>query len=233
MTALTTTWTEQSVVEFTVGTLADIDAMEDEVEAKIKRGALSASSTPTSTQVQNWLIRGKEELAEIKSYTWSRKYAYADTAAGTQRYALPADYHGGDISLRDLTSNEPIPIWPRIAFDSEYPDPANEDRDQPRVASIRGRELWLQAPANSTYRLELEYSRTGDDSTSTDVSWIPEIDRWRICDFAIMESFLALHQWDAAQLYAQRWGFNMDKARRADGKQKWAGLQYHCPLWFK
>jgi hypothetical protein len=231
--ALTTTWTEQSVVAFTAGTLNTITDCITEVESKIKRGTLSASTTPSTTQVQRWLIRAKEELAEIKNFTWTRKYAYADTAAGTQRYALPADYHGGDVSLRDITANKVIPIWPYKSFDSEYPDAANETNDEPEVACIRGRELWLNCPAEKVRRYELEYNRTGDDSTATDFSWIPEIDRFRCCDFAVMEAFLSLHQFDAAQLYAQRWGFNMDKARKADGKQKWAGMDYKAPLWFR
>ena len=233
MTSLTTSWTEQSVVAFTAGTLSTINSMVSEVETKIQRGTLSATTVPTTTQVQNWLIRGKEELAEIKNFTWSRKYAYADTAAGTWRYALPADYGGGDVSLRDLTNDKKIPVWSRIGFDSEYPDPAGNDNDEPDVACIRGRELWMNCPADGTYRYELEYNRTGEDSTSTDVSWIPEIDRWRICDFAVMEAFYSLQQWEAGDRYAQRWGFNMDKARKADGKQKWQDMDYHCPLWLK
>lgn len=233
MTALTTSWTEGSVVAFTAGTLNTITACVTEVESKLKRGTLGAATTPTSTEVQRWLIRAKEELAEIKNFTWSRKYAYADTVASTWRYALPADYHGGDVSLRDLTNDKTIPLWPRIAFDNDFPDPAGANNDEPKVACIKGRELWLNTPADAVYRYELEYNRSGDDSTATDFSWIPEIDRFRCCDFAVMESFLSLHQWDAAQLYAERWGFDMAKARKADGKQKWAGMQYHCPLWFK
>jgi len=230
---LTTTWTEQEVVSFTAGTLNTISNCVTEVESKLKRGTLGANTTPSTTEVQRWLIRAKEELAEIKNYTWSRKYSYADTVAGTWRYALPADYHGGDISLRDLTNDKVIPIWPKIAFDSEYPDPAGEANAEPDVACIKGRELWLNCPALGAYRYELEYNRTGDDSTATDFSWLPEIDRFRCCDFAIYQSFLALHQWDAAGIYKQDWMFNLEKARRADGRQKWAGLSYHCPLWFK
>jgi len=223
---LTTTWTEQEVVSFTAGTLNTISNCVTEVESKLKRGTLGANTTPSTTEVQRWLIRAKEELAEIKNYTWSRKYSYADTVAGTWRYALPADYHGGDISLRDLTNDKVIPIWPKIAFDSEYSDPAGEANAEPDVACIKGRELWLNCPALGAYRYELEYNRTGDDSTATDFSWLPEIDRFRCCDFAIYQSFLALHQWDAAGIYKQDWMFNL-------GRQKWAGLSYHCPLWFK
>jgi hypothetical protein len=233
MTALTTSWTEQSVVAFTVGTLASITQMTTEVESKLRRGTLGASSTPTSTQVQNWLIRGKEELAEIKNFTWTRKYAYADTVASTFRYALPADYHGGDVYLRDITNDKMIPIWPEIAFNNSFPDPAGNTNAEPDVCSIRGRELWLNCPANAVYRYELEYNRTGDDATATDVTWIPEIDRWRICDFAVYQSFLSLHQWEAANLYKQEWMMDLTKARSADGKQKWKGMDYHCPLWFK
>jgi hypothetical protein len=42
-----------------------------------------------------------------------------------------------------------------------------------------------------------------------------------------------LQQWDAAGLYKQEWMMNLDKARKADGKQKWKAMSYSCPLWFK
>jgi hypothetical protein len=230
--ALTTTWTEQSVVTFTAGTLNLIGDCVTEVESKLKRGTIGASTDPSTSQVQRWLIRAKEELAEIKNFTWTRKFAYADTVASTYRYALPADYHGGDVELRDLTNNKIVPIWPYKGFDSEYPDPAGESNAVPDVACIRGREIWLNCPALAVYRYELEYNRTGDDATATDFSWIPEIDRFRCCDFAVMEAFLSLHEWEAADRYAQRWGFNMAKARKGDAKQKWAGMDYKALLWF-
>ena len=82
-------WTEQTVVAFTTGVLSDIDACVDEVSTKLRRGTLGASSTPTETQVKNWLKRYKMELAEIKRFTFNRKFATASTTAGTYRYALP------------------------------------------------------------------------------------------------------------------------------------------------
>jgi hypothetical protein len=231
--ALTTTWTEQSVVDFTAGTLSTIANCVTEVQSKLKRGTLGANTTPSTTEVQRWLIRAKEELAEIKNFTWSRKYMYADTVAGTWRYALPADYHGGDVYLRDITSDKMLRVYPQINFDIRFPDPAGESSAEPDAACIRGRELWLNCPANGVYRYELEYNRTGDDATSTDFSWLPEIDRFRCCDFAVYQSFLSLQQWDAAGLYKQEWMMNLDKARKADGKQKWKAMSYACPLWFK
>jgi hypothetical protein len=209
--ALTTTWTAQSVVDFTAGTLNTITDCVTEVESK----------------------SAKEELAEIKNFTWSRKYVYADTVVGTWRYALPADYHGGDVYLRDITNDKMLRVYPQISFDINYPDPAGSSSGQPDAACIRGRELWLNVPAAGVYRYELEYNRTGDDTTATDFTWIPEIDRFRCCDFAVYQSFMSLQQWDAAGLYKQEWMMDIDKARRADGKQKWKSMNYACPLLFK
>ena len=67
--ALTTTWTEQSVVDFTAGTISTITDCVTEVQSKLKRGTLGASTVPSTTDVQRWLIRAKEELAEIKNFT--------------------------------------------------------------------------------------------------------------------------------------------------------------------
>jgi hypothetical protein len=48
-TGLSTTYTEQTVVAFTAGTLANVAACITEVEAKLKRGTLSASTNPTGS----------------------------------------------------------------------------------------------------------------------------------------------------------------------------------------
>ena len=74
-TSLGTTWTEQSVVAFNAGTLATISSCVTEVESKLRRGTLSSTSSPTLSQVQTWLKRAKQELAETKGYTWRRRYA--------------------------------------------------------------------------------------------------------------------------------------------------------------
>ena len=74
-TSLLTEWTEFSTVTFKAGTLASNTEMQAEVQNKLQRGTLSATSKPTLTQVQGWLIRGKEELLQVKSFSFSRRYA--------------------------------------------------------------------------------------------------------------------------------------------------------------
>ena len=232
-TNLSTTWTEQTTVAFTAGSLATVHECVEEVESKLQRGNLSTKSVPSINEVVRWLIRAKQELCEVKSFSWSRRYAYADTAAGTWRYALPPDYLGGDISLRDLTNDKTIPIWPQIAFDNEFPDPAGSTSDEPEVACIKGNELWLDVPAKAVYRYELNYNRSGDDNTSDDFSYLPQLDRFRCCDFAAYQSFAALRDYQAASIYKNDWNEDIVKARRSDGRKKWSGMNYHCPLWFK
>ncbi len=70
-TTLDTTWVEFGTVAFTAGTLATMSACIDEVASKLKRGAiLTATTTPTAQAVTNWLNRAKEELVEIKNFTF-------------------------------------------------------------------------------------------------------------------------------------------------------------------
>ena len=95
-------WLEKPTVIFTAGTLSSIDDCVTEVESMIKRGTLSTTTTPSTTQVKRWLIRAKQELAEIKNFTWTRRYSYVTTTVSVWRYGLPSDYHGGDVYLRDL-----------------------------------------------------------------------------------------------------------------------------------
>jgi len=221
MSNLTTTWTEQSVVAFTAGTLASINDMKSRVEGKIKPGSLSATSVPTSDQVQQDLIYAKEKFCEELGFTWTRKYAYANTSASTHRYAMPADYTGGQVSLRDVTNDRRITYLDPFKFDLKYPDPSEESSDKPECFTIKDRELWLIPPAGGTYQLEVEYERSGDDDTATDFSYLPEIIRFKCCDFAIYQAFLTKHMWKEAQTYKAEWMDGLMRSKRADNRRKW------------
>ena len=110
--ALSTTWTQRDVTAFTAGTLATMTSCVTYVENKLKRGTISATSDPTTTEVQNELIRAKEHLMERFGFTWQRKYVYASTAANTHVYAMPADYTGGRVTLRDITNDRSLTFIP-------------------------------------------------------------------------------------------------------------------------
>jgi hypothetical protein len=86
--------------------------------------------------------------------------------------------------------------------------------------------LWLSAPASGVYRFEIEYMRSGDDSTSTDVSYIPELMRFRMCDYATYRAFIALEMWDVANVYKTEWEYALKKSNRRDKKKRWAALGY-------
>lgn len=230
---LATTWTEQDTVAFTSGTLATVTDCVTEVESKIKRGTLSSSTTPTDTQVQRWLIRAKEEISELRSYTWRRRYAYATTVAAQYRYALPPDYDGGRVMLRDTTNNRQIEILDSHFFDTRWPDPSEEDADEPEVAAIKGNELWLLPPPAGAYTLEITYDRSGDDNTPTDISWLPQLERFRICDFAVAESFASLHMWDESKYYYDKWMAGVGKSIKGDARRKWKTMRYQARSMFQ
>lgn len=226
-------WTEQSPVSFTAGTLASITECIAEVGTRLKRGTLGSGTTPTETQVQNWLIFAKQELAEKKGFSFKRRYATASTTSGTYRYALPPDYNGGLTRLKDTTNDRMLKIWLPNQFDLKYPDPSAESNNEPLVATIKDRELWLIPPPDGTYTLELDYERSGDDNTSTDFAWLPEIERFRCCDYATWRGFLDLHMWNEAGLYERIWMANIANAVRSDGKRKWHAMNYQAISWIQ
>jgi len=228
MAYLETTWTEQDIVAFTSGVLSSLADCVAEVESKIKRGTLTTATTPTLAQVEGWLKRGKMELAEAKGFTFDRKYAAVTLVADQYRYALPPDYNGGAISLRDTTNDRYIIPWPEAMYDKKFPDPSEETPGEVIVACIKNMELWLAPPPDSTDALLLEYDRSGAETTADDFTWLPEIERFRVCDFAVSEAFLSLHMWEQAQLYTQRWNAALGKAMKADGKRKWQGKRYQA-----
>lgn len=219
-TPLDTAWTEQSVVAFTSGVLSTIANCASEVEAKLKRGTLSASTQPTQIQVYSWLKRAKLELAEVKDFTFKRKYAYATLTAGDYRVSLPPDYDGGLIA-RDTTNDRFLPFIGRDIFDKRYPDLSAETSEEPEAVTVKNMELWIAPPVNASTVIEIDYNRSGAETTTDDFSWLPELDRFRCCDYAVAQSFESLHMWNEADRYFARWNESTMKARRADGRRKW------------
>ena len=232
-TSTTTAWTEVPTVSFTAGTLATIAECVTEIESKLKRGTLSATTAPTSTQVQNWLIFAKEELAEIKNFTWRRRIAVVDTESGIKDYALPPDYNGGLTTLRDTTNKKFINIWPPERALLKYPHSASEPNDKPKIGVIRKLSLRLIPTPDAVYTLALDYDRTGDDNTATDFTWLPEIERYRCTHYACWQAFMSLHMWQEAGYYKQQWEQGLGKAIRADGRRKWKDMKYRAISMFQ
>jgi len=221
-TSLSTDFAEFSVVAYTAGTLADQDACVTEVESKLNRGTLSATSKPSTTEVKRWLQRAKQELAEVRQFTWRRRYVTGTLTAGTYRYSLPPDFAGGPVNIRDKTDDIKIHILDPHAFDTINPDPEEPASGTILVATIKNNELWFYPPPGANNVIEIEYSRSGDDITATDFSWLPEIERFRCCDFATAESYASLHQFDRANYYYGLWERGLGKAVRSDGKKRWS-----------
>jgi hypothetical protein len=220
---LSTTWTEQTVVGFTSGVLSTINDCVSEVESKLKRGTLSATTSPTLIQVKNWLKRGKLELMEFKNYTFARKYAYADGVAGQYRYALPPDFNGGTVRLRDITNDSDIALWMPEWYDRRFPDPSEFASGVVTCATIKYMELWTFPAPSGSDRLELEYSRSGAETTADDFSFLPELSRFRCCDFALSHAFESLHMFDVADRFRQYWDIGLAKSVRADNRKKRGG----------
>ena len=222
-TTLDTAWTEQSIAQFSSGVLSTIATCVSEVESKLKRGTLSATTAPTLTQVQNWLKRAKLELMEFKDYSFSRKYAYADCTADTYRYALPGDFGGGQVRLRDITNNMVIPIVFPERFDAYWPDVSEETSGQIKKATIKNLELWVAPAPSASDRLELEYSRSGAETTADDFSFLPELERFRCCDFALGHAFESIHMFDISDRFRQYFDIGLQKSHRANIRRKRAG----------
>ena len=226
--ALDTSWAEFGVVAYTAGTLADEDACVTEVESKIKRGTLSATTTPSTTEVKRWLQRAKQELAEIRQFTWRKRYVTCTLTAGTYRYSLPPDFSGGPLNIRDKANDRKIKVVSSHVFDTLFPDPSEETSGDILVACIKNLELWVMPAPNSNDVIELEYERSGDDITATDFSWLPEIERFRCCDFATSQAFASLKEWNGANFYKKEWERGLVKANRGDGKRKWSTTGYQA-----
>jgi len=216
---------------FNAGTLSDIDDCTDHVQNNLNRGTLGATSKPTLSEVQGWLARAKQELMESYGYTWKRVFAYVDTITSTYRYNLPADFGEGGYVLRDLNQNLRLSAIDPVSFDSLFPDVAGDSSSYPTYYTIKDRELWLSQPASGAYRLELEYDRTGDDVSPNTVSYLPELMRFRICDYATYRAFISLEMWGAAQAYKGEWDSGTFQSKKRDTRKRWAALGYKARMW--
>jgi len=294
-TGLATTWTEQEVVAYNHGVIETLADLVAEVESKIARGTLSSTSSPTLNSVKRWLVRAKQELMQTKSFTFLRRFIQTTLTAGDYRIALPPDYGGGTLIIKDLTENKELKIWARDKYDLKYPDMSEESSGNPVIACVKNLELWLGPPANGGEVIRLEYDRSGQDTanqlaydgqtgnfaqglvitggtsgatatisydddsgtegtlylkhvvgtfadnetitdTATgsaivkgtltvgkieDFTYLPEIERFRCCDFATAEAFEALGLWEQSGWYRQKWNTSIQLSRKADARRQW------------
>jgi hypothetical protein len=222
-TTIGTSWTENTIPAFTAGSLTTLATCVSEVEAKLQRGTLSTSSAPTLAKVQDWLERKKMEVAEAFGFSYARKYAYVTLVADQYRYSLPPDYAGGSLSLVDTTNNYSITIVDKARYDKILPDPSDESSNEVEFACIKNMELWLAPPPSGTDTIQLEYQRSGAETTSDDYSWLPELMRYRCCDGALAEAFEALHMWAESDRFMAKFEIGLIKAKKADNRKRWQG----------
>jgi hypothetical protein len=127
-----------------------------------------------------------------------------------------------------MTNNRLITPWQEGWGDMGFPDPSEKASGEVKVAGIKNMELWLYPPPDSADRFELEYFRSGAETTADDFSWLPELDRFRCCDFAIAEAFESLHDWKVSDRFRGKWEMGLQKSRKADGRRKWRGKYNRC-----
>jgi len=130
-----------------------------------------------------------------------------------------------------LTQDERLSFMNPISFDTVYPDVAGSSNAIPNEYTIKDRELWLSAPATGVYRLELEYTRSGEDSTAETWDYLPEAMLFKLSDYATYRAFMMLQDWNAAQAYKSEWVQDTQASKTDDAKKKWAQMNYMIPNW--
>ena len=216
------TYTQYSGPDFTVGTLSNIAACIDYIETHLQRGTLASQTVPTLQMAYEEIARAKEELLSVGTFSFKRKYVYTTTEASAYRYALPADFDGGEFRLRDVTNNFSPKYYPRHLYDNKFPDMSEESNGAIEAYTIKDRELWTYPPSSGSATLELEYGRSGDDTSAKDVSYLPELYRFAMCDGAIGRLFRSLKQYDVAKMYENDFQRILTHLKKRDNAKKWA-----------
>ena len=91
--------------------------------------------------------------------------------------------------------------------------------------------LWTAPPSVGSESLEIEYNRSGDDSTATDISYISEVYRFRICDRALQLLYMSLGDYEKASIYGAEWERDVIVGKRSDNKKKWANFGGQALMW--
>ncbi len=218
------TWAEWSTVSTNVGSLDTLSSCIDMVSSKLNRAPITATTKPSDAQVADFIARAKEELVEMKSFTFARRFVIGTMTASQYRYAVPPDCNR-IIFLHDTTNDCEIPVVEPHAFDSIFPDPGSIGAGQPAIATQKNKELWICPAPDGSDIYEMEYERSGEDADPQDISWLPEIERFRCVDFALAESWELLNQFRNANYYSGKWAKHVGKGKRFDNKRKLKGAR--------
>ena len=225
-TSLDTAWVERRTVDFTCGTMPDLSALVTEVESKLNRGTLSSTSVPSLSDVQRWLVRGKAQLLQGKAYSFANRFAHATLSLGCYTLGLPPDFNGGKLTVADRTNDITLKAVSAHLFDLKYPDLNDESNGLVKFYSIQNMKMYFAPPAQSDIEIRLTYIRSGDDNTATDFSYIPEVERFRCCDYALFEANESLENFTAAEWYLKKWQMGVKSSNVADGRRKWKDTGY-------
>ena len=224
-TTLDTAWAEQSHAQVLGKTLSAEADLVSAVEAKLKRGTLGATTSPTAANVKIWLSRAKGEIASIKGFTFVRRFMSHTLTIGNFIVSLPNDFDGGSVRIRDITNRHEWVYLPNHIFDARYPDLSAITGGQVHVYTIKNLELWF-TPTSTAAVLEIEYNRSGDDNITSDFSWLPERERWRCVDYALSEAFESLENFQNAQYYRAKYEAGLQGSIKADARRKWKEMGY-------
>lgn len=135
------------------------------------------------------------------------------------------------MSLRDITNDFTPKYFPPAQYDLKFPDMSAESTGKPLIFTIKDRELWTGPPTSASITLEIEYNRSGDDSTATDISYIQEVYRFRICDRALSQLFRTLHEYQIAAIYQNEWEKGVLIGKRSNNRKRWANFGHQALTW--
>ena len=76
-------------------------------------------------------------------------------------------------------------------------------------------------PPDSADTVEINYNRSGAETTSDDMAWLPEEERFLCCDYAKWQAFYSLHMYQEGNLFKQQWYEGLKESRISDGRRKW------------
>lgn len=193
--------------------------------------ASAVSGATLQTRVRNYLNWSQKRIARYYSFHELNKYIEtAATVDGTRRYPMitgtsnlgltrPKDI--SSVKLIDGHNSRTLTRWSQRKFDRMIPYPTNYAEARPQIYVRWGSDLELFRIPDDAYTLHIRYPQWATDlSTGSQTSDFENKDQLLITG-GILETYLALEEYEDAEVWYARFLGQLKDAVVAEGDVDW------------
>lgn len=166
--------------------------------ARVKR---IVPTTTLDTELQDAILERMNYLTTLDAFPFQEGFQSATLSAGDSSMATPDNFASQrSLVLYTANSERPLEYLDAMAFDSMFPNPANQGSEKPRYFTIKAAEssYYFNCPSDADYTIYNYFYKIPDDATDTTVSQLTEMAKLTIVDWAASDGFRMLKEFDRA-----------------------------------